>query len=239
MQVHRAILDDCPTLQGAVVVIDVLRSFTTAAVALAQGAVAVLPVASVADALAWRARDPRALLVGAVGGGAPVPGLDLGNTPSQLQGLDLCGRRLVLYSAGGTQGLLACRRAGPLLAGSLWCAQATAHWLRQQGLPSVTLVVTGTWTDRDGDEDHACADLIAALLQGDDPPREPYVQRVRASDFGRRFGSHAHAHLPAADLDCCARADVIDFAMAVRPGADGPTIERARVSAPRCTIAAP
>jgi hypothetical protein len=52
---------------GAVVVIDVLRSFTTAAYALACGADEVMAVDSVAAARALRAGDPTALAIGAVG----------------------------------------------------------------------------------------------------------------------------------------------------------------------------
>jgi 2-phosphosulfolactate phosphatase len=96
----------------------------------------------------------------------------------------------------------------------------------------VTLVVTGVWTDRDGDEDHACADLIEALLRGDDPPRAPYEARVRACDFGRRFISGSDSHLPVADLDCCAAVDRFDFALAVRRTPGGAIIRRA-TGAPR------
>jgi 2-phosphosulfolactate phosphatase len=77
----------------------------------------------------------------------------------------------------------------------------------------VTLVITGTWSDRDGDEDHACADLIEALLRGHDPPRAPFAERVRNSDFGRRFAAGNDPNLPPADLDCAAAVDCFAFAM--------------------------
>jgi 2-phosphosulfolactate phosphatase len=222
-------------LRGAVVVIDVLRSFTTAACALARGAREVVAVDSLDAALAWRTRDPDALTLGALGGGAPAPGLELGNSPSQVQALDLTGLRVVMCSAGGTRTLVDCSpHAGPLLAASLVCASATAAWLRRHASDSVGLVVTGTWGDRDGDEDHACADLIEALLRGDDPPRGPYETRVRSSDFGRRFAAGGDPNLSRADLDCCARADCFDFAMTVERHADGGiTLRRQAVDAPR------
>lgn len=224
MRIVRSDLARCAELQGAVVVIDVLRSFTTAAYALARGATEVVAVASIDAALALRARDAHALAIGATGGGAPAPGLDLGNSPSLVAGADLRGRRVILYTAGGTRGLVACAGADLLLAAGLVCAAATAALLQRLAPPQVTLVVTGTWSDRDGDEDHACADLIEALLRGDDPPRAPYVARVRESDFGRRFGAGTHPHLPAADLDCCAEADRFGFALQVLRGPDGPVI---------------
>jgi len=226
MKILRSDLPHCGELHGAVVVIDVLRSFTTAAYALARGASEVVAVDSVEAAGELRRRDRNAVAIGAVGGGTPAPGLDMGNSPSQVAALDLSGRRVILYTAGGTRGLIACDHAGVLLAASLVCAGATAALLRALAPPSVTLVVTGIWTDRDGDEDHACADLIEALLRGDDPPRAPYAVRVRDSDFGRRFSAGNDPHLPAADLDCCAAVDRFDFALPIQRTGHGMVIRR-------------
>lgn len=226
MRILRCDLPYCDELHGAVVVIDVLRSFTTAAYALWRGASEVAVVASLDAARALRAQDAHALAIGALGGGAPAPGLDLGNSPSQLAALDLTGRRVILTTTGGVRALVACEHAGLLLASSLVCASATAALLREMAPPSVGLVVTGTWSDRDGDEDHACADLIEALLRGQDPPREPFAARVRSSDFGRRFAG-LDPNLPPADLDCCAEADRFDFALRVEKTARGITLHRA------------
>jgi len=221
MKILRSDLPHCPELHGAVVVIDVLRSFTTCAYAFARGAREVLPVDSVEAARELRTRHPDALSVGAVGGGAPAPGLDLGNSPSQVAGLDLTGRRIIHYTAAGTRGLVACSQAAVLLSASLVCASATAMYLRLLRPPSVTLVVTGIWSDRDGDEDHACADLIEALLLGHDPPRAPFAERVRNSDFGRRFAAADDPNLPPADLECAAAVDRFGFAMPMNRLRDG------------------
>lgn len=221
MKILRSDLPHCPELHGAVVVIDVLRSFTTIAYAFARGAREVVPVDTVDAARRLRAEDPHALAVGAVGGGAPAPGLDIGNSPSAIAGLELAGRRIIQYTAGGTRGLVACDRAAVLLASSLVCASATAAYLRLLQPPSVTLVITGVWTDRDGDEDHACADLIEALLRGSDPPRAPFADRLRRSDFGRRFVAGSDPNLPPADLDCAAAVDRFSFAMPMNRLRDG------------------
>lgn len=230
MKFLRSDLAHCPELHGAVVVIDVLRSFTTAAYALAGGAREVLAVDSVETAHALRRQDPSALAVGALPGGRPVPGFDVGNSPSELVGHELLGRRVLLYTAGGTRGLVSCDHASAVLAGSLVCAGATARFLKALALPSVTFVVTGIWTDRDGDEDHACADLIEALLRGQDPPRAPFAERVRASDFGRRFTAGGDPHLPLADLNLCADVDRYDFAQFVEPVPGGLRISAANES---------
>ena len=225
MKVMRTDLAHGHELEGAVVVIDVLRSFSTAAYAFAAGAVAVVAAESIAAIAALRDHHPRSLTTGALPGGAPVEGLDFGNSPSQIAQRDLAGITLIQYTAGGVRGLVDCDHATQVLAGSLVCARATARYLQQLAPPVVTFVITGLWTDRDGDEDHACADLIAAYLLGEEPHPAPYAQRVRNSDFGRRFASGRYAHLPAADLDLCSAVDRFDFAMPMRRIAHGLAIE--------------
>jgi 2-phosphosulfolactate phosphatase len=91
MRILRSDLPHCPELHGAVVVIDVLRSFTTCAFAFAGGAIEALLVGSLAAVHALRRRYPDALAIGAVGGGAPAEGMDIGNSPSQVVRLDLGG----------------------------------------------------------------------------------------------------------------------------------------------------
>ena len=135
---------------------------------------------------------------------------------------------MILYTAGGTRGLVACEHAGVLLAASLVCAGATAARLLALAPPSVTLVVTGMWSDRDGDEDHACADLIEALLRGDDPPRAPYAARVRRLRLRPPLQCRHRPQLPLADLDCCADVDRFDFALSIRRAPGGMVIHRSR-----------
>ena len=77
-------LQDQPDSSDTVVVIDVLRSFTTAAVAFERGAQAVYPVEGVVAAARLAAQMKASVSVGAIGGGDPVPGFDYGNSPSQL-----------------------------------------------------------------------------------------------------------------------------------------------------------
>lgn len=209
-------LQNPPKNRDSVVVIDVLRSFTTAAVALDRGAAAIYPVEAVAAAAALAARLDGALSIGAVGGGDPVAGFDFGNSPASLLAADLAGRPVVLSTAAGVRGLQRFGDARRLYAASLVCARATAAAILADGAAEVCFVITGEWVDRDGDEDIACADYIEALLCGRTPDPADYARRVRESDFGRRFGKPGWPNLPGADLELCADADRFDFAMPVR-----------------------
>lgn len=208
-------LQDPADARDTVVVIDVLRSFTTAAVALAGGARTIYPVAGISPALALLGRMPQALSIGAVVGGDPAPGFDYGNSPTQLLQADLAGKAVVMSTAAGVRGLQRFRRARQLYAASLVCAQATATAIRTAGAQEVCFVITGEWVDRDGDEDVACADYIEALLSGESCDPAVFARRVRDSDFGRRFSAGTWPNLPLADLDLAAQADYFDFAMPV------------------------
>ena len=208
-------LQNQPGAEDTVVVIDVLRSFTTAAVALAQGASAFYPVEGVAAAMVLTGRIQDPVSVGAVVGGDPAPGFDFGNSPSQLIQADLAGKNIVLSTAAGVCGLQRFRRAPRLYAASLVCARATAEAIRAAGAKEVCFVITGEWVDRDGDEDIACADYIESLLRGDQPAPEAFAQRVRDSDFGQRFTAGTWPNLPLADLELAAQPDLYSFAMPV------------------------
>jgi len=227
MQIIQTTLTNYAGSRDAVVVIDVLRSFTTAAYAFAAGARRIHPVASPEVALQLRAQLPGALTMGALGGGWPIPGFDLDNAPSRVVGHDLRDKTLIQCTAAGVSGLLRCPEASPLLAGSLVCARATARYLLRRQPACVTLVVTGDWSDRDGDEDRACADYLAALLRGQTPDPARFAARVVASDFGRRFVEPDHPALPAADLSYAIAIDRFAFAMPVRRSADLLVIEPA------------
>lgn len=209
-------LQNQPVASDTVVVIDVLRSFTSAAVMLARGAQAIYPVERIADATALFRQLDNVVSIGAVGGGDPVPGFDFGNSPSLLMQAELAGKQAVMTTAAGVRGLQRFRHARQLYATSLVCAAATAEAIRAAGAGEVCFVITGEWVDRDGDEDIACADYIEALLRGLPVAPEAFVQRVRQSDFGQRFTAGTWPNLPLADLDLAARADIFDFAMPVR-----------------------
>lgn len=215
METRRVTLETCATVTGTAVVIDVIRAFTTAAYAFAAGARDIVLVGTVEEALALRQQMPGALTMGEVGG-RPIEGFDFGNSPAAFLGLNLQGRRIIQRTTAGTQGVVRCRKADLLLASSLVCASATARYLRQLGPPVITLVVTGIFPDRDGDEDVACADYLEALLrQPLRPDSQPFVERVRNSTAARLFTHPAQGLFPAADVECCAAVDRFDFAMPI------------------------
>jgi 2-phosphosulfolactate phosphatase len=113
-------------VDGAVVVIDVIRAFTTAAYAFAAGASRIYFVGTVTEALACKAAHPGALAMGEEHGRRPA-GFDFSNSPVEVAHADLDGRTLVQRTSAGTQGVLSARHATRMWCASLVCASATAR----------------------------------------------------------------------------------------------------------------
>jgi 2-phosphosulfolactate phosphatase len=199
----------------AVVVIDVLRAFSTAAAALDCGAVEIYPVLDVAEAFGRREREPGLILMGETDC-RPIPGFDLGNSPVDAAAFPFAGRRAVQRTTAGTRGLVTCASAPSLWAASFLVASATVAAIRASGAKSVAFIITGTVHYGHADEDVACAEWMAELLRGNHPPVEPFLARVRGSVAASTFLDPAsELHAPA-DVAFCARADIFDFALNVR-----------------------
>lgn len=206
------------TPDDAVVVIDVLRAFTTAAWLHHRGVGELLAVDTPERAVALRdGSRPGALLAGEQGG-IPLEGFDLGNSPTEIATLAdhaLAGRTVIHRTSAGTQGLVRTAGSGASFAAAFVTAGATAAALRALDPASVTFVITGASLGRDGDEDLAAAELIAARLRGDDPDPAPFLERVPRSDAGRSFAPDGPDWAPPADLAAACAVDRFGRALAV------------------------
>jgi len=215
MDISYLTLDNCSEANGVVVVIDVLRAFSTSAYAFAAGAQSIILLSTVEEALALRDRIPGSLIMGEVNG-VPVQGFDFNNSPTALIDQGLTGKVMIQRTSAGTQGVTRSRNAGVLLTGSFCCANATVHYIQRLKPDKVTFVNTGIRPGVRGDEDAACAEYMTALLRGEDPNPGPYLQRVRMSQDGQLFADPARSEFPSTDLDYCTQVDRFDFAMLVK-----------------------
>lgn len=209
-----SLLEGARRASGAVAIIDVLRAFTTAAVALANGATRIVMVASVEEALALRDRGTVQLCMGEVHGRTP-PVFDFGNSPFALLGVDLRGKAIAQRTSAGTQGITAARGATALFAASLVTARATARALRAAGIDRITLVAMGHEGIARTDEDELCALHLRNLLQ--DRPGDPSAigAMVRASSEAARFSAATGEHAHPEDLAIAVDVDRFDFAIRI------------------------
>ncbi|KIF66859.1 2-phosphosulfolactate phosphatase [Streptomyces sp. AcH 505] len=190
------------------VVVDVMRAFTVAAWAFAQGAEKIVLAGSLDDALALKARHPDWV---AVKDGPAAPGFDAVNSPGLLRSFDLGGRTVVQKTTAGTVGALAVKDAELVLCAGFVVAEATARLLRTRASDRVTFVITGE--DGRADEDLACAEYIAGRATGAGTDPGAFLRRAAASraaaelTLGVRQGVHPD------DVALCLEVDRFPFAM--------------------------
>lgn len=205
-----------------VVVIDVLRASTTIAVALANGARAVIPFES-AEEVVLRAKsfERSEVRLAAEQKMLAVSGVDLGNSPVEFTREALDGKTVLLATTNGTGALLAVQGAREVVVGAFVNFSAVSALLRAalRGGADVTIVCAGT--DRQFSlEDAACAGRYVrfmakhypALAYNDAARTAAVLERRYADDLARLFIDAEHGRALreagfAADLDLCAALD--------------------------------
>jgi 2-phosphosulfolactate phosphatase len=197
-----------------VVVVDVLRAFTTTAYAFERGALEILMVSTTDEAFALKQQHPDLLLMGEINA-YPIEGFDLPNSPSVIDKQDLRGKRLVMRSTAGTQGVVGAAHADDLYVGSLSVAGATAKSISALNPQAVTFINTGVRPKGGGEEDIACSNYIASLLLAEPIELGEIRKQVRESGAASRFIGSRNPDLPANDLEYATRVDQFSFAMKV------------------------
>ena len=206
MRVRTIGIEDCASIDGPAVVIDVMRAYTVAAWAFERGADRIVLSNSVEEALELR----EALGAIAVNDGLPDGTFDLLNSPDQISAATLDGRVVVLRTDAGTAGAIASRHAPMLLCTGLATASATARALVDADIDDVTMVATG------GEDDVACADYLAALLDDRHADPAPFVARAAAAPIVEHlqgFVRQGSAAVGPRDVELCLQVDRFDFAM--------------------------
>ncbi|RTG92558.1 2-phosphosulfolactate phosphatase [Thermus scotoductus] len=144
-----------------VLVVDVIRSTTTAVAFLEAGAEALYWVPSLEAARAFK--DADVLLAGEVGGLKP-PGFDLGNSPREALEAPVGGKTVVMSTTNGTKAAhVAARTAKHVLLASLFNAHAAARLARELATEEVAILAAGK-EGRVGLDDLYTAGVLAEYL---------------------------------------------------------------------------
>ncbi len=215
MKIEMMGLDDCDQAEGLVVVIDVVRAFTTAAYALAGGVEKIYLAGEMDEALKLHERFPEAGLMGELNGNR-VPYFDLWNSPREVLEKGSRWKTLIHRSNAGTQGVVRTRKAKITLAASFVVAGATIAMIQNIAPDQVALVATGDRVGGDGGiEDVACCEYIRDMLLGKTSSADAYLKKASqvTGVFERR--PEAFAVEVILDIPYCLELDKYDFAMPV------------------------
>jgi 2-phosphosulfolactate phosphatase len=206
--IHATGIAGARTARGTVVVIDVLRSFTVSAYALAGGARECRLVRTVAEARELAARTDGAVIC-AEEEALPVEGIPISNSPTMIGATDLKEKILIQRSTAGTQ-VAAAVESDDIFAASLVVARATVQACLLRKPEAITLIASA-----DHPEDHACASYIEALLLNRHADLEELLQPLKQTDRYRRAMSGEWPGFPRTDLELSLTPDRFDFAMPI------------------------
>ncbi len=204
-------------VSGAVVVVDVLRAFTTAAYAFGAGAETIYLVSEVEEALSFKDEHPGVLAMGESHGLRPV-GFDFSNSPAALHRADLVGRTLVQRTSAGTQGVIGAAEADRAWAASLVCASATAAAVTAAAIGPPTYVITGCFPDAPdttGQDDRLTAALIERSRRGQPLDSAATSAALHETLEAKRSLALGPEHCDPIDIELAGRVDHFDFAMEV------------------------
>lgn len=211
--------------QGLAVVIDVFRAFSVAAYAFSRCVATVVPVAAVEQARELKRQHPEWLLIGERHA-RPLQGFDAGNSPADLEKLDLPERTLIHTTHAGTQGLTNALQADEVLTGALVNAGAIVRYIQERRPAVVTLVRMGHEARENCDEDDLCAELLRSRLLGEPMPVAGIRERLRRASSARKFFDPACDWAPERDFDLCTRVDEFDFVLRLDTGASPACLRR-------------
>lgn len=202
--------------KGVTVIIDVFRAYTVESYAFSRGIERIYPLADINEAYKMKEEDPSLLLAGERKAKAGE-GFDFGNSPSQIENLDLKGRRMIHTTSAGTQGIAAAQNADVILLGALVNARSTAEYIRSLEPENVSLVCMGLENRRPTEEDTLCAEYIKAILEGreEEIDKEAAVKRLRQTDGARFFVPEDQSFAPERDFYLCTEFDKFPFALRV------------------------
>ncbi|MBN8658027.1 MAG: 2-phosphosulfolactate phosphatase [Anaerolineae bacterium] len=210
MKFHRYTLEDCHQATGIVLIIDVLRAFSTAAYSFSRNAKEIRLVSTVEEALTLKSQIPGSKAMGEVGG-LPPEGFDFGNSPTRILEHDLAGITLIQRTGAGTQGAVRAVNADVMLATSFVVAGATVEYVLKSQPDEISFVITGGLGN---DEDVACADYLEKKFTGQPTHDDVFIKRVHASRDALQH-MEEHPQFPYSDLDYCSRINYFDFAMPI------------------------
>ena len=233
---------DRATLDGRqIVIVDVLRSCTSIAVALANGAAKIIPVATVEEATRIaQTLDPKSRILSGERDGKKVGGFDLGNSPREYTRERVEGRTLVFASS----------NASPLMAGLLGGREqrllsyvnlsAVADEVMKAGM-DLAIVCAGR-SGRFSLEDAACAGALVARLSNTVIGLETNDAAELTREYDRSHGADVEGVLRRSehgrylmelgfeeDLPVCARVDSVPVV---------PYLKEKRIAAPSSASAA-
>ncbi len=205
---------------GVTVIIDVFRAFSLEAYIMSKGAEKIIPLGDIEKAYEYKRNNPEVLLVGERHG-KKCEGFDYGNSPSEIENVDLTGKTVVHTTSAGTQGVANAHNADIILTASLTNARAVASYIKSLNPTNVSLVCMGLEAKEETDEDTLCAEYIKSILLNEDFDIAPKTQNLRYTSGAKFFDEAQREVFPEEDFYLCTKVDIFDFVLKIEKMPNG------------------
>lgn len=197
---------------GVTVIIDVFRAFTVECYLLNNGVGKLYPVGDKEIAYSYKDKHPDSVLIGERQGKI-LPGFDYGNSPSQIENIDFCGKTAIHTTSAGTQGIANAKGADIILGASLVNAKATAEYIKKLNAQDVSLVCMGLDAKEETAEDTLCALYIKSLLEDKPIELKEAIADLKNTSGAKFFDKAQQDVFPMADFALCTNPDIFPFAL--------------------------
>ncbi|MCH8897062.1 MAG: 2-phosphosulfolactate phosphatase [Chloroflexi bacterium] len=209
-----SLVRDAQEAEGTVIIIDVFRAFTTAAIAFDRGASRITLVAEIEEALELQQKGIGDVLMGEVDGERPE-GFDYGNSPYEVSQVNFTGKSVVQSTRAGTVGVAAAGNADTIYLGSFAVADATVKAILRDQPSVVSIIGMGNQGRSRADEDEHCALYLRNLLEGRNPDPDAVRALVMAGGDTQKFFDESKPQYHPKDVELALQISKYHFAMKV------------------------
>ena len=199
-------LEGAKIADGITIMMDIFRASNTIISCLAAGASYIIPVGELDKAYHLKKEHPDHLLFGERNG-IPPEGFDHDNSPAGSAQLDLKGKKIILTTSAGSQGIINSKKADEILVGSFANAQSVVKYLIARNPKKITLLAIGNNAAEPATEDEECARYIKSLLLGEHIDFDQIKSEILKSDGASRLRKLNQQD----DLELCLKLNVSEI----------------------------
>ena len=209
-----SLVRDAREAQGVVLIIDVFRAFTTAAIAFNNGAKRIVLVAEIDEARALKKQGYGDILMGEVDGKRPE-GFDFGNSPHEVSTADFTNKSIIQSTRAGTVGAAAATQADSIYVTSFAIADATVTAVLSENPQLVSIIAMGDQGKVRSDEDEQCGIYLRNRLEGRNPDHDSVRSLILTGGATQKFFDDNLTHYHPKDVELALQINSFPFAIKV------------------------
>lgn len=219
----RFIITDDQNLDKAkdevIVVIDVLRAFTTACYIMDNNPKDYIIVSDIDSAHKTKRKNPNYILMGERDG-FNIPGFDYGNSPEEIKNVDFSNKTIVHTTTLGTKGIInALRHTKDVITGSFVNSKAIINYIKKEN-PNVVYLFCTSGTS-DNNEDLMFAKYIKGYFENNPLDANIIKEKLMKHESGIRYLINPRTKYSKKDFFLALELDKFNFVIKAYHNADG------------------